>query len=565
MTNTNKKILLAGFAILVLSIVFRFWQLGSNPVGLYWDEIAMYVDAKVVSQTLKDMHGHSALQTIFPSYGDYKLPMYIWLASLSFKLIGASEFALRLPSAVLGVAQSVVIFLILRKLTSAQFSNKLSWGVSLLGSFIIAVSPWSVLFSRTGFEGFTGQFLVSCAFLCLLLSTRSKKWLIPSSLLAIAGVYSYYSVRFVWPVLIICFWSFFVAPKLIPLIKSPTQFLKSSLFSILPFVVCLVIWWLGISPIFNSPDYAASQQFRLSTSSILVATPYNLQSNVYRELTGNNIVSRVLYHGWFLQIQALLQNYADHFDFNFLFISGDPNLRHSTGQHGLFLLFCFPLLIAGFLYQLRKSPLQLLFFVIWWLIALLPASVPTDTPHALRSLNALTPIVIIMSFGLVPFYVLYNRIKSKPTQRAILLITLAMIGYQVFMFGADYFFVYPVKSASEWQQGYKDIVLNVDQDRQKYDKIWINPEDDRFFLWYLGYGNMGVNEIQTAMEHELILKSWQNVEFEEFPWDRHPTAVRPFIVVTRAGSLQIRPSHEKIIYDSFGQPKYEIGFYDKNE
>lgn len=551
--------------IFLLAFFLRFWQLGSVPVGLYWDETAMYLDAKTVSHTLKDMHGNSAFQAIFPSYGDYKLPMYIWLASLSFSILDASEFALRLPSAIIGLAQCLVVFLILRQLTLTKLTSRLSKGVSLLGAFIIGISPWSVLFSRTGFEGFTGQFLVTSGFLFLLYSVKSKKWLVLSTLFSVASVYSYYSVRFVWPIVLLGFWASFILPKYFQILKKPSLFLKSCILSIFPYLLTLLIWWVGIQPIFWSPSYAASQQFRLSTSSILEPSPFNIQSNVYRETTGNNIVSRVLYHGWFLQIRALLENYADSFDLNYLFISGDPNLRHSTGQHALFLLFCLPLLIAGFLYVLKKSPLQLLFFVAWWLVALLPASVPTDTPHALRSLNALTPIIILMSFGLVPLYKQFQKIRDGKIKKVILAGIHLIISYQVLMFSVDYFFIYPTQSASEWQQGYKDIVLNVDQDRQKYDKIWLNPEDDRFFLWYLSYGNLSFQDVQGAMTNEFILKKWENVEFQEFPWDRYPTAVRPFIVVTRAGSLKIKPEREKIIYDSFGQPKFEIGFYDKTE
>ncbi|MEO8581136.1 MAG: glycosyltransferase family 39 protein [Patescibacteria group bacterium] len=558
----HKQVFFLSVGIFLLSIFLRFWQLGKIPVGLYWDETAIFIDAKTISQTLKDMHGDSAFQTIFLSYGDYKLPMYIWLASLSFKLLGSSEFTLRLPSAVVGVLQGLVVFILLRELTQRRLTDKMSWRVSLLGWFIVAISPWSILFSRTGFEGYTGQFLVTTAVLCLMLSLKSKKWLIGSVLLAIAGVYSYYSVRFVWPVLVICFWFCFVSIEKWSLWRKPLNLVKNLFLSSLPYLVCLVIWGIGLIPIFSSPYYAASQQFRLSASSILDPTPYNIQSNALRDVTGNNTVSRVLYHGWLLQIQSLLENYSDHFDLSFLFLTGDPNLRHSTGEHGLFLLFSLPLLVSGIYYGVKKQPNVLVFLSIWWLIALLPASVPTDTPHALRSLNALTPIILLMAIGAVPFVNCFHSLKKQRTKQAVLYAVILLVSYQLIMFVVDYFYVYPVKSAMWWQQGYKDIVLTVDQNRNKYDKIWINIEDDRFFLWYLAYGDLTVQEIQVAMQHELILKSWENIEYKAYPKDRYPTAVKPFIIVTRAGSLEFEPTHKKIINDSYGLPKFEVGFYE---
>jgi hypothetical protein len=170
-----------------------------------------------------------------------------------------------------------------------------------------------------------------------------------------------------------------------------------------------------------------------------------------------------------------------------------------------------------------------------------------------------------MSIGVAPLHEFFRAQNRLQTKKWLFVLATAIVGYQVFMFAFDYFFIYPTQSASEWQQGYKDIVLAVDQNRNRYDQIWINPEDDRFFLWYLAYGKITPDEIQALMQHELILKKWENVEFQEFPWDRYQTAVRPFIVVTRADALQKKPTREKIVLDSLGNAKFEIGFYEKDE
>src|SRR3972149_8796774 len=98
----NGRFLIGLGLIFFLAVLLRFYQLGAVPVSLYWDETAMLVDARSVAATGRDMYGNSWLQAIYPSYGDYKLPVYIWLASLSVKVFGASEWALRLPSATAG-------------------------------------------------------------------------------------------------------------------------------------------------------------------------------------------------------------------------------------------------------------------------------------------------------------------------------------------------------------------------------------------------------------------------------------------------------------------------------
>jgi 4-amino-4-deoxy-L-arabinose transferase-like glycosyltransferase len=74
--------------VFVLTVLLRFYQLGQNPVSLYWDEAAIAVDAYSISQTGRDMNNHHWLQPVLGSYGDFKAPVLIWLTSISVKFFG---------------------------------------------------------------------------------------------------------------------------------------------------------------------------------------------------------------------------------------------------------------------------------------------------------------------------------------------------------------------------------------------------------------------------------------------------------------------------------------------
>ena len=87
--------------IIILAFFLRFYRLGSNPPGLYWDEAAFGYDAYSLAKTARDHHGQF-LPLFFESFGDWKLPGYFYLLIPSVKLFGLSEFAVRLPSALLG-------------------------------------------------------------------------------------------------------------------------------------------------------------------------------------------------------------------------------------------------------------------------------------------------------------------------------------------------------------------------------------------------------------------------------------------------------------------------------
>jgi 4-amino-4-deoxy-L-arabinose transferase-like glycosyltransferase len=144
--SSTQRFFLAAFVILFFGIAIRFFKLGQVPVSLYWDEAAILVDAKSIAETGRDMHNRPWFQVIFPSYGDYKLPVYIWLASLAVKLFGVSAFAVRMPSFVAGCLTMVVGALLAKKLfeleSKSMSKNKL---IALSTLFVIAVSPWSWL------------------------------------------------------------------------------------------------------------------------------------------------------------------------------------------------------------------------------------------------------------------------------------------------------------------------------------------------------------------------------------------------------------------------------------
>lgn len=205
MQHMNSRLIwwLAALGVLLLAVVLRCTQLGQVPTGLYWDEVAMLVDAKSVAETGRDMHGRVWYQVMYPSYGDYKLPVYIWLASLTVKVFGVSAWALRIPSAIAGILTVVatgwcasLAWSITEKKRSAAWAGT----IGLATMAVVAVSPWSVMFSRTAFEGHVGQLLLTLSVIVQLLSLRWRWLRFVSPMIGALATYTYFSVRFVWPV-----------------------------------------------------------------------------------------------------------------------------------------------------------------------------------------------------------------------------------------------------------------------------------------------------------------------------------------------------------------------------
>jgi len=455
--------LLFFWILLLLAVGLRFYKLGSVPVSLYWDETAILLDAKTIASNGLDMHGNHWFRTMLPSYGDYKLPVYIWLAALSIKLLGVSGFALRMPSAVAGVGTVLVTGAILHQLlglykkevlfkNDALFKNLPQSWITLTGCLLMAITPWSIMFSRTGFEGHLGQFFVGLSIL-LVLHSPKRRWLVLISiLLGSVATYTYFSVRFVWPVVFVA--SYMLAQSATPIKQKGTKVSTQIGLHVLVVVFCLGAYLLSLQPMFNSPLYAASNQFRLSTTSVLNSTNYAIQANILKEQAGNTIIDKIIFNQHWLLLRELAKNYSDNLDFSYLFISGDPNLRHGTGSHGVLLVPMLPLLLWGIYVLAAKKPQILLFLLIWWLAGLLPASVPEDTPHALRSLNALIPVVLLLSFGALDFLSRFKSNKSSLLLKGSIAVLAMSLLLASFSFTYHYFSIYPKQSSHDWQDGY---------------------------------------------------------------------------------------------------------------
>lgn len=502
--NNMPKVFFALLAsILLLGGLLRFTQLGAVPVGLYWDEIAMFVDARSVAATGLDMHGRGWFQTIFPSYGDYKLPVYIWAASVSFALFGSSEWALRLPSALAGLGTIVLAGWVASELWKQEQKDKPlipklkhSHLIFLATSLVIAVSPWSVLFSRTAFEGHLGQFLLVLSVL-LLVKSKSRWWLVVGAVIVGAlATYTYFSIRFVWPVLLLGYQILFNEWHLLDG-KKLESLKKDGVHIILKMLLPLILFFALLIPMMQGDLYDASNRFRLNSSSILNTIDYPIRSNQLREVAGNSSIDRVIFHRHYLLLRELFQNYSDHLNLNFLFVHGDSNLRHGTTQHGLFLFIFLPFFILGGYSLAQNHPKVGIFLLLWWLAAVLPAAVPDTTPHALRTLNALVPLSIIIGIGISIVIEWLCRSNLPALMRATVgLIIGLLFGFNLIQFSHFYFVLYPSYSATEWQGGFKEIAQTLLENKESVDTTIIAVDDVKFYLWLLAYGPYSQGETQ---------------------------------------------------------------------
>jgi len=502
------------FFIIILAFILRLYNVDKIPPSLYWDEAAIALDAKSISLTAKDHHGNFWLQPIFPSWGDYKLPGYILTATPFFKVLaGRIELAVRLPSVIAGTLTVLVVYFLIGELFKlSRFKDLISKpknlinAIALIASFLLATSPWHLQFSRAAFEGNLALLFNSLALLFFLKAARKSQylvlrifWILASLLLAILAIYTYYSARIVLPIILFIAFIFFW---------------KRNVKNIFIFILFIGLFFGFTMPLRNSNLSAQANQLRLSTKNILSNEEIIIYSAKLIEQDKDSFIARKIHHRFLYIGKQLLFHYFDHFSLNFLILKGDNNLRHSTGRIGVLLFISAFGLIYGEYLFFKKNIKLFLFLNICLLITFLPAAVPYEVPHALRSLNAVVFINIISAYGLVQ---LFKLLKTK--KKTFLLYIICLFFFIQFIFYLhDYYIHYPGRSFLDWQGGYKQAIKAVNKDYDRADNVVFTNAYGRPYLYFLLYSDYSISKFQEYRQ-TILAQNPQNYS-ETFNFDK---------------------------------------------
>ena len=185
--------------ITLVAIWLRFWQLGKVPASPNWDEAALAYNAYSILQTGKDEYGET-LPLILRSVDDYKPGLYAYLASPSVAVFGLNTMAVRLPSAILGTLAILAVFFLVKELFA---KNKHGPHLALLSSFLLAISPWHLQFSRAAFESSVGMFFNTLIVLFFIKGLKKPWLLILSALFAGLNIYVYQAEKVFGPLLVL--------------------------------------------------------------------------------------------------------------------------------------------------------------------------------------------------------------------------------------------------------------------------------------------------------------------------------------------------------------------------
>jgi len=461
----NKKLSLFLIILLfILGLILRFYKLGQVPPALDWDEASLGYNTYTLLNTGKDEYGNSWPLSI-RSFNDYKAPLYVYLSLFPIKIFGLNEFSVRFISAFFGSLTIIITYLLFKKISQQEI-------LGLLTALFLAISPWHLQFSRVAFEANLSLFLFLGAIYLLVLSFKKNLFLPLSILLFGLSLFAYHSPKIIVPIfllgILLRYNNFFKQRK----------YLFSSLIIALIFLILLIY------------------SVKLGGASRFFSTTSLKEQNHYFKI-----------------IKNILSSYLSHYDINFLFITGDPQTRHHPPALAQLYLWELPFVIAGIVF-LFKNKFKFNFLIFWWfLIAPTASALTKDTPNAVRALFFLPVFQFFTSYGLIS---LFQIIKKNFLKISFIFLNFVFCFLSFFYYLHMYYFHGPIEDSQAWLYGYKELVMYINQNREKYQKIIVTTAYDQPYIYFLFYTRFP----KIIFNNGEFYKGFANLEFRPIDWDK---------------------------------------------
>src|SRR5260221_326450 len=453
--------------IIVLAFVIRFYHLNSYP-ALNADEASIGYDAYSLLQTRNDQHGN-ALSIDFQSFNDYKPGLYVYIVLPFVKMLGLTEWAVRIPNALFAVISVYVIYLLVKELFGKDKEL-----FALLSALFLAISPWHIHFSRGGWEANTALFLVVSGVLFFHKGLTKNRYLYLSIIFFVLSMYCYQATRVVTPL---------IGLGLVLIYR------KEIFRNLKPYLTSAILGFLILIPLLMDFTHGSVLNRAAGVGLFADNGPRSRVEEQRGEHKQNNdtfftkaIHNKVVNYGL-----VFLDNWASHFHGEFLFLSGDEVTRSKVPETGqMYLVDILFLAVGGIAIFRGKIEKEKQVLIMWIIVGPVASALTFQAPSALRAENMVIPLVIVSAFGATYIIEYFSKYK-KPL--AIVLLTL----FTVWGF-ARYEQMYWVHMAKEYQYssqyGVKELVNYVQNNDSKFKKVIITDRYDQpyvLFLFYLKY------------------------------------------------------------------------------
>lgn len=469
--KTGARAVWIGLAVVVAgAAVLRFAALGDYPTGLFCDEAADGYNAYSVLHTARDEHGR-LLPLFFWSFFAFKYPLYIYPSTLWVGLFGLTELATRFQSALYGTGCVAVAFLIARQIFSPA--------AGLAAAAALAVMPWHFHFSRISFSltGYAFFFGLGVYFLARALGDEAERrdWLLAALFFAL------------------CPYIYAVSQLQVP-----------------AFLLCaLLVSWPAVWRRRRWALQALGVGFSVAVPFLIFYVSYAERASIY--------VMQTSVFAWPEPLAEKLdiilrQNWTTYFGWHYLFVEGDPILRHGVRSHGVLYTALVPWIVIGAVACLFRRGYASKLLILWLVLYPLGAAVTRETPSATRSFVGTMIFAVLAGIGFERAVALLRRIPVKAVRVASIVVLIAAaavpLARQAEAYLRLYFVEYPTYAATGiegFQYGYRDLFRIMEEKRKP---------DQRLFYSTTSVNNPYIFNLFYVRRPPLRVSDWGHADTE---------------------------------------------------
>jgi hypothetical protein len=391
--------------------------LGYAPPGLHQHEVFFGLHAEAIAKTARDLDGR-----FLPLYFRIRLngidlwfhPVLVYATAPWLIVLPLSHAALRLPTALVGTLNVVLVYVLARRLFR-QTSR------ALVAGTLLALTPAHFIMSRLAENYLYLVAVILGWLLCLLPAGDARRpWhLVLGGLLLGIGVYTYLGGLVMMPICVILT----IATLLV---YERERFAIGSLAILMPFGLMLVplVLWMQ-----SHPDAFGTLAGRYE----------------FYDPTRTNAVGGMLELGRWSSLGKRLQVYLDDFHPRFLLIRGDIASVHSTSKAGVFLLPSFFLAIVGLYRAIVTRPISKTVAVVLAFVVLapVPGALVGEYFNISRAAMLLPCVALLGAIGFD------SLVSAGGRARAIAVAALVLVPLQFGFFYWDYMGHYRLR-VSHW-------------------------------------------------------------------------------------------------------------------
>jgi len=406
---------------------------------------------------------------------------------------------------------SVILFWIL---ASKYIFKKKNFYLPHISTFIFAVAPWLIVYSRSSFESVVAQTFMLLNIIIAFKFRESKKLqdFFFMVIFAYLSAITYHSTKMVVPLLNIAF--LFYNKDLF--VESLTSWYKKDKFKLtfLFLILALITEFFISNFIFGSGSARAKMTFLTKDFDYARVLLPVFESNPYTWLT--SAIGFLSF--WY-------KRFLDYFSPNFylssglgIAIPGYPAQGVIYAIEYLFAVigFCGLILNAEKVKSFLSDNFTSNFLLCWFAISILPASLTNNVQHSLRTLNMLPVVSILISLGII--FVFSTIRKNTFVIFAFLVVILFGYLFGIIRFLDFYLLHYPVELSENRSYGWKQVSIYAKDHHKEYTTVYV---DSRFgtegqytygvpYLYLLFYSQY---DPQTYIEGR---KTYQGTDFENY-------------------------------------------------